>query len=43
VRFEVLTAVTMKRPIFWDVTPYSLVGVYHVSEESIASNFKIEE
>jgi hypothetical protein len=28
VGFEVLTVVTMKSIIFWDVTPYSLVEVH---------------
>jgi hypothetical protein len=28
VRFVVLTTVTMKSAIFWDVTPRSLVDVY---------------
>jgi hypothetical protein len=28
VRFEAVTAVTMKSVIFWDVTPYSLVEAY---------------
>jgi hypothetical protein len=27
-RFEVLTAVTMKFTVFWDVTPYNLVKIY---------------
>jgi hypothetical protein len=36
--FEVLTMLTMKITIFWDVTPCSLV-----SEECAASVFRIEE
>jgi hypothetical protein len=28
VRFEVLTATSMKMPVFWVVTPCSLVDVY---------------
>lgn len=31
VRFEVLTAVIMKRTVFWNVTPYSLEKVYQRS------------
>jgi deoxycytidylate deaminase len=41
-RFEVLTAVIMKKAIFWDVAPcrYCLTDV---SEERIASIFWVEE
>jgi hypothetical protein len=31
-RFEALKAVTIKDAVFWDVTPYSLVGHQHCSE-----------
>jgi hypothetical protein len=27
-KFEVLTTMTMKSKIFWDLTPYNLVEVY---------------
>jgi hypothetical protein len=32
VRFGVLTAVRMTMLFFWVVTPYRLVGGYHISE-----------
>jgi hypothetical protein len=43
VGFEVLTAVVMKSTIFWDTTPYSSWKLADVSEEYIASIFKVEE
>jgi hypothetical protein len=41
VRFEVFTAVTMKKAVFWDVAPCRS-GVNDVSEERIASIFRVE-
>jgi hypothetical protein len=40
---EVLTAVAMMSTIFWDVMPYSLVEVHHISEEYTASIFRVDE
>jgi hypothetical protein len=40
---ELLTAVTTKTTIFWDVTPCSLVKFADVSEEWTASSFSIKE
>jgi hypothetical protein len=41
--FEFIMSVTMKRTIFWDVTPYSLVEFTDVSEEHTASIFRVKE
>jgi hypothetical protein len=43
VRFEVLMAVTLKSTVFWDVTPCSLVKFSDVTEERIASKFRVEK
>jgi hypothetical protein len=43
VGFEDLTGVVMKSYTFWDMTPCSPVIVNRISEEQIASFFKIEE
>jgi hypothetical protein len=43
VGFEVLMSVTMKRTIFWDVTPCSLVEFTDVSEEHTAYIFTVKE
>jgi hypothetical protein len=40
VRFEVLTAVTMKNGVFWDVTPRGFVRT-DVSEELIPSTIRV--
>jgi hypothetical protein len=40
--FEVLTAVIMKSPIFWDITPCMPLKVNRLSEEYVTSIFKIE-
>jgi len=40
VRFEVFVVVSWNIPVFWDVTPYSLV---EVSEVHAASIWKTEE
>jgi hypothetical protein len=43
---EVFTAVVMKSIIFWDMTPYSALSctqIFEVSEERIASIFRVEE
>jgi hypothetical protein len=42
VGFEVLTAVGMKRSVFWDITPRSPNST-DVSEGNIASFFRLEE
>jgi hypothetical protein len=31
-RFQVLTAASMKMTVFWDAAPCSLVDIYHISE-----------
>jgi hypothetical protein len=36
VRFEILMKVNMMSTIFWNVTPYSLVEIYRVSEKHIS-------
>jgi hypothetical protein len=41
--FEVFTAVVMKSIIFWDMTPCSPLSLTDVSEEHIASIFRVEE
>jgi hypothetical protein len=41
-RSEVLTTMAMKTVILWDVAPYSVVEVYHVSEERIVSILDVE-
>jgi hypothetical protein len=43
VGFEVLTAVVMKISVSWDITPYSPVKLTDISEENIASIFRVEE
>jgi hypothetical protein len=43
VGFEVITAVVMKCPIFWDITPCSPLKVTDVSEEHVSSIFKVKE
>jgi hypothetical protein len=43
-RFEVLTTVTMKITVFWDVTPYSLIDIYTgLSDESTTPIVRVEE
>jgi hypothetical protein len=42
-RSEVLVAVTLTSTISWDVTPYSLVEVYCVSEEHNTSIMRVKE
>lgn len=42
VRFEVLTAVTLKIKILWDVTPYTVVDIYWQLQELAASINKVE-
>jgi hypothetical protein len=41
--FEVLTPVVMKNNIFWDITPCSPLKVNRLSEELIASIFRLGE
>jgi hypothetical protein len=43
VGFEVLTVVVMKSTIFWDIMPCSPLKSTDVSEEHIASIFRVEE
>jgi hypothetical protein len=43
VGIEVLTAVVTKSIIFWDITPRSPLSVTDVSEEHIASIFRVEK
>jgi hypothetical protein len=43
VGFEILTAVSMKSTIFWDITPCSLLDVNDVSEKNVAFSFRDEE
>jgi hypothetical protein len=43
VGFEVLTAVVMQITLFWDIMPCSPLKVTNVSEEHIASIFRIEK
>jgi hypothetical protein len=38
---EVLTAVVMKSPTFWDITPCSPLKVIYFSEEHVASIFRV--
>jgi hypothetical protein len=42
VRFEVLTAVMMKMPDFWDVKPCNLVDVYRLYGELPVCIFRVE-
>jgi hypothetical protein len=42
VRFEVITAVTMKKAVFWDVGRVDIV-LTDVSEKRIASIFRVED
>jgi hypothetical protein len=42
VRFDVFTAVTMKNAVFWDTMPPCDFCVYRVSEEHIASIFRVK-
>jgi hypothetical protein len=41
--FELLAAVVMKTYIFWDITACSPLKSTDVSEEYVASIFKVEE
>jgi hypothetical protein len=41
--FEVLTVVVMKISIFWDIKTCSPLKVNHVSEEHVASTFRLKE
>jgi hypothetical protein len=41
--FEVLTVVVIKSTIFWDITQCSPLKSTDVSEEHIASIFRVEE
>jgi hypothetical protein len=41
IRFEVLTAVVMKSSLPWDITPYRPVKTTYVSEEYVASIFRV--
>jgi hypothetical protein len=41
--FEVLTAVVMKSSIFWDIMWCCQLKVNRVSEEHVASIFRVEE
>jgi hypothetical protein len=41
--FEVLTAGVMRSYVFWDITPCSPLEVSNVSEENVASIFRVEE
>jgi hypothetical protein len=43
VGFGVFTAVVMESIIFWDMTPCSPLSLTDVSEELIASIFRVEE
>jgi hypothetical protein len=43
VGFEVHTAVVMKSSAFWDISPCSPLKATDLSEEHVASIFKIEE
>jgi hypothetical protein len=43
VGFEVLTEVVLKSIIFWDIMPCSPLRVNDVSEEHIASIFRVEK
>jgi hypothetical protein len=40
---EVLTAVTKKSSVFWDITSCSLVEFADISEENTPSIFRVEE
>jgi hypothetical protein len=42
-RFEVFTAVVMKSFIFWNMTPCRPLSLTDVSEEHVASIFRVEE
>jgi hypothetical protein len=41
--FEVLTAVVMRSSVFWDITPCSPLKATDVSEEHVASIFRVED
>jgi hypothetical protein len=41
--FEILTAVTAKSTIFWDVTPCTLVEINRLSDEYTAFVLRIEK
>jgi hypothetical protein len=41
-RFQVLTVLIVKRTVVWDVMPCSLVEIYRLSEERIASAFRVK-
>jgi hypothetical protein len=43
VRFEVLTSVTMKNAVFWDVAPCRSCEMNDVSEERIAYILRVEK
>jgi hypothetical protein len=43
VEFEVLTAVVVKSTVLLDITPCSPLRVNELSEEHIASIFRVEE
>jgi hypothetical protein len=41
--FDVLTAVVMKTSVFWDIMPCSPLSQPDISEEQVASIFRVEE
>jgi hypothetical protein len=43
VEFDVLTAVVINFPIFWDITPCSQIKVNNIPEEHVASIIRVEE
>jgi hypothetical protein len=43
VGFEVLTEVVMKSSVFWHITLCSLLKASDISEEYVASIFKVEK
>jgi hypothetical protein len=41
--FEVFTPMTVKNAVFWDVTPCRFCELTDVSEERVASIFRVEK
>jgi hypothetical protein len=41
--FDILTAVTTKSSIFWEITPCRQVKVKRVSDEHVVSIIRVEE
>jgi hypothetical protein len=42
-RSKVITALTRKTPVFWDVTPWNLIEIYRQLDTLSASIFRVEE